>query len=289
MDRCVQRGGRRGFTLIELLVVLAIIGVLTALLVPAVQRAREAIQRTTCANHLRQIGLAFQNHHDTLHYFPSGGWHWFTPPNYAGSYPAVGAQQQAGWGFQILPYVEGDAAWRAGPVVAIATANPLFFCPSRRNPETVTYVDQYTPPVTGTEVTHGLCDYAASNWEGTGVVRQFKPLRMADVTDGTSHTLLAGEKRLNLTDLGLPQPDDNEGYTAGFDEDSIRRTDVAPAPDFHGKDWDVQRHFGSSHPGGFNAVFVDGSVRLLGYSIDPRVFARLGNVSDGQAVSDSDF
>jgi prepilin-type processing-associated H-X9-DG protein len=275
--------------LIELLLVLAIVGVLTALLLPAVQKAREAVQRTVCANHLRQIGLAFQNHHDTLHYFPSGGWEWCTPPTYSGGYPLVGEQQQAGWGFQILPYVDGDNAWKAGPAVAIATVNPLFFCPSRRSPQTVTFPDEYTPPVTGGDLTHALCDYAASNWEGTGVVRQYKPLRMADVTDGTSHTLLAGDKRLNLAELGLPQPDDNEGYTCGFDEDTIRRTDIAPAPDFRGKGFDTERRFGSSHASGFNVVFVDGSVHLLAYSIDSKVFARLGNVADGQAISDSDY
>jgi prepilin-type processing-associated H-X9-DG protein len=274
---------------IELLLVLAIIGVLISLLLPAVQKAREAALRSVCASHLRQIGIAFQNHHDTLHYFPSGGWEWFTPPTYVGSFPVVGDQQQAGWGFQILPYVEGDDAWKAGPEIAIAAINPVFFCPTRRSPQTVTFPDEYTPPVTGGDLTHALCDYAASNWEGTGVVRQYKPLRMADVTDGTSHTLLAGDKRLNLADLGLPQPDDNEGYTCGFDEDTIRRTDIAPAPDYRGKGFDTERRFGSSHAGGFNTVFVDGSVHLLAYSIDPKVFARLGNVADGQAISDSDY
>ena len=78
------------------------------------------------------------------------------------------AQQTAGWGFQILPHLEGDNAWNAGPAVAIATPNKLFFCRSRRIPQTVTFPDEYTPPVTGADVTHGLCDYAASNWEGTG-------------------------------------------------------------------------------------------------------------------------
>src|SRR5947209_7617366 len=217
-------GSRKGFTLVELLVVIAIMAVLVGLLLPAVQKIRAAAASSKCRNNLRQIGLAFQSHHDSMGYFPSGGWAWWTPPTYINRQPAVGLQQQAGWGFQILPYLEGDNAWKAGAQVAIATANATFFCPARRGPSTVTFEDEYTPTVTGTTLTHGLCDYAASNWEGTGAVRQYRPVRIQDITDGTSNTLVAGDKRLNLQELGQPQPDDNEGYTAGWDVDTVRST-----------------------------------------------------------------
>src|SRR5580704_2855557 len=81
---------RLGFTLVELLVVCAIAAVLMGLLVPAVQKARAAADRSRCANNLRQIAMAFHGHHTALGSFPSGGWDWWTPPNYSGGQPLTG-------------------------------------------------------------------------------------------------------------------------------------------------------------------------------------------------------
>jgi prepilin-type N-terminal cleavage/methylation domain-containing protein/prepilin-type processing-associated H-X9-DG protein len=284
-----HRPRRGGFTLIELLVVIAIIAILIGLLVPAVQKVRESAARLQCQNNLKQIGLAFHSHHDALKYFPSGGHDWFTPPTYINGVPAVGAQQKAGWGFQVLPYLEASTTWRAGAIVAIATPHPVFFCPSRRPPQTLTIPDDYTPPLNpGGNLTHALCDYGGSNLENTGAVQRYTPARIADITDGTMNTLLVSEKRLNLTTLGQGASDDNEGYTCGFDEDTIRTTAYAPLPDYTtGKD--KKHRFGSSHSYGINAVFADGSVRSISYSIDPTIFGYLGNKSDGHAINAGDY
>jgi prepilin-type N-terminal cleavage/methylation domain-containing protein/prepilin-type processing-associated H-X9-DG protein len=290
------RFSRRGFTLIELLVVIAVIGTLMGLLLPAVQKVREAANRISCRNNLKQMGLAFHMHHDTLGSFPTGGWIAYLPPNYNQGAPATGQYQQAGWAFQILPFIEADNTWKGGQattdpgraLVAIGATNKLFFCPSRRLPQTVTYRDNYVPPLSGGLVTHALCDYAASNKDGTGVVQQIYPNLISDITDGTSNTLMVGEKRLNLRYLGTKQQDDNQGYTAGFNFDTIRKTTRPPAPDYNAQLGDGAGLFGSSHPAGFNAVFADGSVHTIPYSIDRIVFQNLGNKSDGQVISSPD-
>jgi prepilin-type N-terminal cleavage/methylation domain-containing protein/prepilin-type processing-associated H-X9-DG protein len=282
---------RRGFTLIELLVAIAIISILIGLLLPAVQKVREAASRTQCQNNLKQIGLAFHSHHDALQFFPTGGWDWTTPPTYVNGVPAVGAEQQAGWGFQILPYIEQQAVWSGGQATTdfdralVAMGSPIktFFCPTRRAPQTVTYnIPGY---LGGIDAKHALCDYAASNLDNTGVVRQFRPTRMADIVDGTSNTCMVGDKRLNLARLGQPQADDNEGYTCGWNEDTVRWTSQRPQPDFIG---DPSLYggklFGSSHIGRFNMAFADGSVRSISYSISQATFKALGDVADGQVI-----
>ncbi|MCC6491781.1 MAG: DUF1559 domain-containing protein [Pirellulales bacterium] len=135
---------RAGFTLVELLVVIAIIGVLVALLLPAVQAAREAARLKQCTNNQKQIGLGFLNHESAQGYLPSSGWGWRWQPDPDRGY---GVEQPGGWAYNILAYVElqnlrnlgkgransGDMQ-RADLLPLVSTPLPLFTCPTRREP-----------------------------------------------------------------------------------------------------------------------------------------------------------
>jgi prepilin-type N-terminal cleavage/methylation domain-containing protein len=317
----IRRLWRQGFTLIELLVVIAIIAILIGLLLPAVQKVREAAARTQCTNNLKQIGLGIHNCNDTYGFLPTGGAHWSQPPTYlAPGQPADPRDQRAGWLFQLLPFVEQDNVWKGGgkttiddcQAQAIATPIKIYFCPSRRSPRVFTQATNwYNPTIAGT---HAQTDYAASRangsstngflqktWSDDGLTKVRDPIRLTDLIDGTSQTLVAGDKRLAIDRLNDFQPDDNEGYTSGWDHDVHRRTDRAPKPDcrqtgFVATTDDPQcqssEKFGSSHTGGFNALLGDGSVRLISYSISccgtDSTFWRLGNRLDGQPLG-NDF
>jgi len=296
---------RKAFTLVELLVVIAIVGILVALLLPAVQAAREASRRTTCSNHLRQLALGFQSHHSAHRFFPSAGgpdWQWHM--TYKAGRPVVAPQQHGGWGFQVLPFIEETAVWEGvggksdfdKSIIAISTPNPLFFCPSRRAPEVVVGPDWYNfPSNSGRTYGHAKNDYAASSHDsdsrkpfdrGVGAVTQMVPTKIAQITDGLSSTLLLGEKRVNVAHLGKFQANDNEGYTCGWNHDTMRYTQIEPLPDFHGVLGELGGdRFGGPHPGVFAVVLADNSTHFLSYDISRETFRRLGHRADRKDVS----
>lgn len=309
---------KRGFTLVELLVVIAIIAMLVTLLLPAVQAAREAARRTQCVNHLKQIALAFHNHHSALEFFPSCGgpdWTWQMSYNDAGN-PIVGERQHGGWGFQILPYTEEVNVWEGGgqpdnmskSVFARSQKLSWMFCPTRREPEAVEASDWLrNPGSSGQRLPHAKNDYCAAahdtqisfsdrtsfnKQQGLGAVTRswlnqrdtVRPTSINKISDGTSKTMLIGEKRMNIGLLGQMQANDNEGYTTGWNHDTMRYVGRSPLPDFiHGSDPGDDR-FGSSHTGGLNIALADGAVRFLNYDLELDVFKALGVRMDGLAM-----
>lgn len=281
----VHLSNRHAFTLVELLVVIAIIGILVALLLPAIQAAREAARRTECNNNLKQISVAFQNHHDAYGLFADGGYQWTSSRSLTGSDPKIAPHQDWGWLYQILPFVEQEDLWshedsnyvRRTPVKA-------YFCPTRRKPMVIgsRAVNDYAGNA-------GLYTSTGATWgegrDGGVVVRRGRAprIKFASITDGTSNTILAGEKRLDMHAIGNAQCDDNEGYTSGWDWDIVRWGNDPPLPDRRAGD-QCEVRFGSAHPAGTQFALCDGSVRFIAFTVDRTMFRRGCHRGDGETV-----
>jgi prepilin-type N-terminal cleavage/methylation domain-containing protein len=303
----------KAFTLVELLVVIAIIGVLVSLLLPAVQKVRESARRTQCSNHLKQLGLAFHMHHDQYKILPTaGGPDWTWHMTYKNGAPAIAPEQHGGWGFQILPFIEQMAVWQGGgqstdidkSVFAIGYKIPTLFCPTRRPPQSAPAGDWYPNPSpnphAGVSSEHAKNDYAAGSHDsaagfsqGIGpVIRTWtsatdmtQGIGFERITDGQSNTLMLGEKCWNRAGDNAMLANDNEGYTCGWNHDTSRYTNRAPAPDYKDSSLAIKDVFGSAHDGIFQITLCDGSVRSISYYVDLATWQSLGHRSDGQAIA----
>ena len=304
-----------GFTLVELLVVIAIIGILIALLLPAVQAAREAARRSQCQNQLKQMGLAFQNHHDIHGFLPTGGWGWSWVGDPDGGYDE---RQPGGWTYNMLPYCENaplhdlgkgttGAAKMAANKARLEKVVPLLHCPSRRQAmlyPTGFNMNNADPanPVCKTDYGVNCGSYGRNEidpgpgagsttppgmpTEENGISYRCSKVRLAQITDGTTQTIAVGEKYLALAQFATGgDAADNENAFVGYDNDTFRSTNRGfgnPRADTTNI---TQFTFGSSHPAGFNVVLCDGSCRMISYTIDINIYEVLGSRADGSSLT----
>ncbi len=303
-----------GFTLVELLVVIAIIGVLVALLLPAVQAAREAARRMSCSNNLKQIGLATHNFHDTMKQFP---------PGYLGDPPATDAtsgNQQLGTLPYLLPFMEqnaiwekitletrvdvhtGPAWWNHAPTWTTAQYRlGAFLCPSDA-PESAQdyifivfhswnmgYYGHYLPGGSGAEAlgrTNYLACAGAFGKRGDpvldpqqGIMTNRSRNTFASITDGTSNVFLFGEY-LGGREGFLPT-----GRRVGS-ASWMGGSGMVTLSGFAAGHWS---HFDSMHPGVVQFAFADGSTRAVRETLDTNVLIQVSAMSDGSVVSASDL
>ncbi len=287
----------KGFTLIELLVVIAIIAVLIGLLLPAVQKVREASNRVKCSNNLKQVGLALHNYHDVRGSFPPG---YLTPPPYVTYPPTQDLRPGWGWGSYILPFVEQDNLYRFGQVDQIpqfgGTQNPVqptdysktklavYRCPSDLGPD-----------LNPLRLNHAMANYRAVMGPATqpgayvpyndigGVMFHNSKIQIKDITDGTSGTVCVGEcmfdertgKRAALW-AGMTGTRQGSVWISDvmwwLDQTSAQINGTAP------------QAFSSRHPGGAFFAFCDGSTRFFREGGDVNLLRFLGGRNDGRII-----
>jgi prepilin-type N-terminal cleavage/methylation domain-containing protein/prepilin-type processing-associated H-X9-DG protein len=328
MSRSVRRSG---FTLIELLVVIAIIAVLIGLLLPAVQKVRDAANRTQCANNLHQMGLALHTYHNVHSAFPPALDSRERPLSYAGSsYRYPGYQPYWSWMARIMPYYEQDNLYRQAddwarsgegtkpdPIrwwpwgdrqgktnPALGTPAKVWQCPADSRTALVSEVsiNTTTPNV---KVTVAFTTYLGISGRDfssfDGILLPNRVLRLADITDGTSNTLLVGERP--------PSADLIWGWWfAGGGQNGDGSSDVVMGvrercviPDYLRAPYNClsgpytfrpgslynqcdQFHFWSLHSGGANFLFADASVHFLNYSAD-NLLPALATRNGGEVVA----
>ncbi len=293
---------RRGITLLELLVVIAIVAVLAGLLLAAVQAVRSAAARADCQNRLRQLGIAAHNHHATHRQFPEGVAYPFSKTE------SEAERMHAGLSWQtiLLPQLEQDTLWRAAWAAHTAKPSgesadhmavaahpvPAFRCPADGRP-----LGRFDyEPAASREQPWGLTNYLGVSGTGLsnddGVFHPRLKVSIAGITDGTSNTVMIGERPTGRSGYGSAWYSGwgNFRYFKGqlmpvSDEWANAPVELAKCHDrtvFQPGKYDDpchQHHFWSRHPGGANFAFADGSVKVLRYSaadILPALATRAG-------------
>ena len=312
---------RSGFTLVELLVVIAIIGILIALLLPAVQAAREAARRSQCTNHLKQLGLAIHNYHDTFKVFPPGVFadglndSLNTPPHSMSWMPTLlpFMEQQALYD-QLKPYMETRNS-SGFPTDLFNTVIPTLMCPSdpvKRKTGVVHNTGGADPPPDYDDGFHGnylLCNGSQQVTEGSGgnsrdmngMFYYLSNIDMAAVRDGTSNTVMSSEIRLIRERAG--QRDWRGRYYRADHLSSIFSTHLPPnttaadlmrtcqatAVDYAPCQWSTPTqviYARSAHPGGVNMGLADGSIRFVSDTINTQTWRDLGTREGGEMTGE---
>lgn len=278
-----RRTTYRAFTLIELLVVIAIIGVLVALLLPAIQSAREASRRTLCKNNLRQFGLALHGYHEIHKMFPRGGW--------------LGANTSLSWSAALLPFLEQEPLYAgvnfaksytdASNTTVGATILPMFLCPTAKPPywRKTTDLPSSSPfqfarsHYSALNGERGLRSPTATNTPERGVMILETNISLADVTDGAGQTIMIAEAPEGMHSLWA-------SVRNVFDQSGPINARATFAPQY--VFFDYGQEMNSYHIGGAHALFADGAVRFLGERLDVKTLAAMCSRA-GADLIDGDF
>jgi prepilin-type N-terminal cleavage/methylation domain-containing protein len=308
-DPCKRRparDARSGFTLVELLVVIAIIGILVALLLPAVQSAREAARMLQCKNNLKQMALGALTHENAHKFLPQGGWGFQCVGLPDKGY---GVPQPGGWVYSLLPFLEqGNLHDQTDLKLVVSTPQVWLHCPSRRR--AIAYPAgpaAWQPFWTGPLTKVAKTDYAVNGGtisidnggssdkntppaagETDGVFGRAWIVELDKISDGTTNTYMLGEKFVNPDFYLTTDADwgDNENAYIGSDRDTLR-TANQPMRDRNG--YDATYSFGSAHASNFNMALCDGSVRPVSYTVDLTLHRRMVIRNDGLTVNLNDL